>query len=239
MSTLPKLIIALDFDDEISAWTLIDKLDPNSCALKVGSELFTHLGPDFVRALVLRQFRVFLDLKFHDIPHTVAKACIAAAELGVWMLNVHASGGVEMMRAAREAIDSLGTNRPLLIAVTVLTSMTAEQLWELGVRSLLLDHVCQLAKHAKEAGLDGVVSSALEVASIKARCGTDFLAVTPGIRLADDHQASWKAEDDQHRIITPRQAIQSGSDYLVVGRPITRAKHPEQVVQDILLQLQL
>lgn len=233
----PKLIIALDFDDETSAWSLIDKLNPSTCALKVGSELFTHLGPNFVRALVARQFQVFLDLKFHDIPHTVANACTAAAELGVWMLNVHASGGMAMLQAARKAVDAFGAERPLLIAVTVLTSMTAEQLLSVGVQRSLMEHVCRLAHDAKEAGLDGVVSSALEAASIKAKCGQAFLTVTPGIRLSDDSGSAWKSQDDQHRIITPKQARQAGSDYLVIGRPITRSECPEKVVQDILLQL--
>lgn len=223
-----KLIVALDFDERSTAMTLVDKLDPAQCALKVGSEMYTLFGADFVRTLVARNFNVFLDLKFHDIPNTVARACKAAADLGVWMLNVHASGGLPMMQAAREALVSYGSSRPLLIAVTVLTSMSAEDLLALGVHEPLEKRVCAMAQLAQEAAFDGVVSSALEVPAIKAACGQRFLTVTPGIRLAHD------GHDDQVRVITPERAIKAGSDYLVIGRPITRASQPANIIQELL-----
>ncbi len=223
-----KLIIALDFDSYKPAITLVDQLDPSLCALKVGSEMFTLFGTDFVKDLVSKKFNVFLDLKFHDIPNTVAHACKAAADLGVWMINVHASGGVPMMHAARNALTSYGSSRPLLIAVTVLTSMSAADLIEIGIHEPLEQRVCVLAKLAQEAGLDGVVSSALEVPAIKAACGDRFLTVTPGIRLTSDKH------DDQVRVMTPERAIKAGSDFLVVGRPITQASNPAKVVHDLL-----
>lgn len=233
----PKLIIALDFAQESAAWALVDQLNPSTCALKVGSELFTRLGPTFIRALQQRHFKVFLDLKFHDIPHTVAKACQVVAELGVWMCNVHASGGQAMLEAARKALDSYGENRPLLIAVTVLTSMRADDLISLGMRDPLTTQVARLAQYAHDAGLDGVVSSAMEVPQIKAACGHSFLTVTPGIRLSTEHSTTWQTEDDQHRVMTPAGAIQAGSDFLVIGRPVTRAADPHQVIQQILTQI--
>jgi len=223
-----KLIVALDFDNQTDALSLVDQLDPTWCALKVGSELFTLLGADFVCGLVARRYKVFLDLKFHDIPNTVARACAVAGDLGVWMLNVHASGGVAMMQAARAALDPYGSNRPLLIAVTVLTSMAADDLSALSITESLTDHVKTLATLAHHAGLDGVVSSALEVPLIKAACGNDFLTITPGIRLPGG------ATHDQSRVITPKEAIEIGSDYLVMGRPITRATNPAQVIQELL-----
>ncbi len=226
----PKLIVALDYDNREAALSLVSQLDPNHCALKVGSELFTLLGADFVRELVRRQFKVFLDLKFHDIPNTVARACHVAASLGVWMMNVHASGGLEMMKAAKKALDDCAT-RPLLIAVTVLTSMDVTELASVGVHASLDTHVLHLAQMAQEADLDGVVCSAHEASMIKHHCGARFLAVTPGIRLATH------AADDQSRIITPELAIKAGSDFLVVGRPITRADHPKQVVTRLLSSL--
>lgn len=222
-----KLIVALDFDNINAAMTLVDKLDPKTTAVKIGSELFTRFGTGFVRQLVAKSYQVFLDLKYHDIPNTVAQACKAAAELGVWMMNVHASGGFSMLQAARQALEPYGNERPLLIAVTVLTSMNATELPSIGVQAPLLEHVCELARLAKIAGLDGVVCSAHEAIEIKAICGDEFLAVTPGIRLADN------TLDDQSRIITPELALAAGSDYLVVGRPITRARHPETVIQQI------
>lgn len=223
-----KLIVALDFNNQQDAWHLIDQLDPTLCAVKVGSELYTLLGSAFVRALVARQFKVFLDLKFHDIPNTVAQACKASADLGVWMLNVHASGGLAMLHAARKALDTFGENRPLLIAVTVLTSMSDTELKSLGITSSLQEQVRLLACLAAEAELDGVVSSALEAPLIKTACGKHFITVTPGIRLLNN------ALDDQTRITTPKMAVQAGSDYLVVGRPITRAANPAAVVREIL-----
>ena len=222
-----KLIVALDFDNRVDALMLIDKLNPTDCALKVGNELFVLLGSDFVRELVQRQFKVFLDLKFHDIPNTVSRAIKAAASLGVWMLNVHASGGLDMMVAAKKAINEL-EKPPLLIAVTVLTSLSEAALASTGVKMSLQETALHLAKMAQEAGLDGVVCSAAEVAMIKAHCGRDFLTVTPGIRFESN------ASDDQVRTVTPEQALSVGCDYLVVGRPITRAENPKQVVQKIL-----
>ncbi len=223
-----KLIVALDYDNQLEAQNLIDQLNPCQCALKVGSEMFTRLGPVFVKALVARGFKVFLDLKFHDIPNTVAKACVAAADLGVWMVNVHASGGIAMMQAARNALDTYGADRPLLIAVTVLTSMTEQELNPIGVTKSLQEHVGQLASLAQLANLDGIVSSALEVPMIKAICGEKFLAVTPGIRMLDDNS------HDQSRIVTPEMAFKAGSDYIVVGRPITRSKSPAEAIQQWL-----
>ncbi len=225
---MPKLIVALDFDNEHDALNLVEKLEPKNCALKVGSELFTLLGTNFVKQLVNRQFKVFLDLKFHDIPNTVAKACKAGAELGVWMMNVHASGGMSMMQAARTAIDSYGVNRPILIAVTVLTSFNQNELTSIGINIPVIDHVKKLAILTQESGLDGVVSSAQEVSVIKSACGDQFITVTPGIRLASN------SSDDQSRVMTPKQALEEGSDYLVVGRPITQATNPEVVVAEIL-----
>lgn len=225
---MPKLIVALDFDNQAQALNLVAQLNPTQCALKVGSEMFTRLGTDFVRQLVNKQFDVFLDLKFHDIPNTVARACKAAADLGVWMLNVHASGGLSMMNAARESLASLNANRPLLIGVTVLTSMGQGELETSGIHEPLEKRVTTLARLTQEAGLDGVVCSALEVPIIKSLCGPSFLTVTPGIRLANDGQ------DDQARIVTPTDAINAGSNFLVIGRPITRAVDPTQVVRDIL-----
>lgn len=232
----PSLIVALDYDHEADMWSLVDTLDPAWCALKVGSELFTALGPDLVRRLVVRGFKVFLDLKFHDIPNTVAKACAVAADLGVWMLNVHASGGVRMMQAARKAIGE-GKDRPLLIAVTVLTSLSQRELADLGVQNKLITHVVHLAQSANDAGLDGVVSSALEVPLIKNTCGQDFLTVTPGIRLLEENKPDWNTKDDQARVMTPTLAKQAGSDYLVIGRPITCADDPINVIQQILAEL--
>ena len=228
MTPSTKLIIALDFDTVSSALTLVDQLDPNQCALKVGSELFTLLGMDFVHALISRQFKVFLDLKFHDIQNTVARACAIAADAGVWMLTLHASGGFDMMHAARKKMEPFSDTRPLLVAVTALTSMRPTDLQACGVDVSLPAYVGLLARLAQEAGVDGVVSSALEVPMIKAACGQTFLAVTPGIRRLSD------TNDDQKRIVTPEMALNAGSDYLVVGRPITRAMDPARKVAEFL-----
>lgn len=225
---LSQLIVALDFNRELDALALVDKLDPKNCALKVGSELFTLFGTQFVKRLIERQFKIFLDLKFHDIPNTVANACKAGADLGVWMMNVHASGGAKMMCAAREALVAYGTDRPILIAVTVLTSFSQEELASIGINIPVLEQVKKLARLTKESGLDGVVSSAHEVQAIKNECGSQFLTITPGIRLESD------AKNDQTRTMTPSSAIAAGSDYLVVGRPITQANNPEMVVAQIL-----
>ncbi len=226
-----KLIVALDFNNQSDALSLVNELDPSQCALKVGSEMFTLFGQDFVRTLVSLKFKVFLDLKFHDIPNTVAHACQAAAELGVWMINIHASGGLRMMEAARHSLESFGPTRPLLIAVTVLTSMNAADLLLTGIHEPLEARVCTLARLAHAAHLDGVVSAAQEVSAIKATCGAKFLTITPGIRLASD------SKDDQSRITTPADAIKLGSDYIVVGRPITQSSRPLQVVSEILLSM--
>ena len=188
--------------------------------------MFTYFGPEFVKELTGKGFDVFLDLKFHDIPNTVARACNAAADLGIWMLNVHASGGRAMLESAREAIDK-NQNRPLLIAVTVLTSLSSEDLLELGVPSTIEEQVIRLAKLTHSACLDGVVFSASEVKSMRSTLGSNFKLVTPGIRPAGS------ASDDQKRIMTPSDAIQSGSDYLVVGRPITQASDPLRALLEI------
>lgn len=225
---LPKLIIALDFNQEIEALNLANKISPDHCALKVGSELFTRLGSEFVRKLIALGFKVFLDLKFHDIPNTVARACSVAAEMGVWMLNVHASGGLAMMRSAKNALLPFGKEKPLLIAVTVLTSMDSHHLPEIGIETSVANQVDRLASLACLAGLDGVVCSAFEVPVIKKLCGSSFLTVTPGIRLAGD------SLDDQSRVVNPREASMMGSDFLVIGRSITQSENPALVIQDII-----
>ena len=225
-SSEPRIIVALDYDNSNSALTLADQLNPNQCRLKVGKELFVAAGPQLVKSLSDRGFDVFLDLKFHDIPNTVAKAVSAAADLGVWMTNVHASGGTRMMTAAREAVENHGGDM-LLIAVTVLTSMDDSDLQQIGVNSAAGDQVLALANLTKQAGLDGVVCSAQEATHLKQQLGQDFKLITPGIRLTDS------ASDDQRRIVSPAQAIEQGSDYLVIGRPITQAENPMQMLQKI------
>lgn len=222
-SSSSPVIVALDYDNQRSALALADKLDPSQCRLKVGKELYTAVGPELVSGLVSRGFEVFLDLKFHDIPNTVAKAIGAAADLGVWMANVHASGGTRMMAAAKQALQQRGSAMRL-IAVTVLTSMDESDLRELGIQRSLSDHVMHLAQLAKNAGLDGVVCSAQEASALKAALGADFQLITPGIRLADS------AADDQRRIVRPQDAMRLGSDYLVIGRPITQAADPLQAL---------
>jgi orotidine-5'-phosphate decarboxylase len=221
-----RVIVALDYADAKSATALADKLEPAACKLKVGKELFTAAGPTFVATLTQRGFDVFLDLKFHDIPNTVAQACKVCAQLGVWMINVHALGGRAMLAAAREAIDSAGI-KPKLIAVTVLTSMTQPDLREVGIDGSPLDEVMKLAGLAADCGLDGVVCSAQEASAIRDKLGNDFLRVTPGIRLPED------AAGDQKRVVTPQIAIESGASYLVVGRPVTRAADPLAVLARI------
>lgn len=216
----PKVVVALDFDNKAQAMNFVDKLEPGLCRLKVGKEMFTYFGPNFVKSLVARNFDVFLDLKFHDIPNTVAKACIAAADLGVWMLNVHASGGDKMMRQAMLALAPFAQDRPRLIAVTVLTSMDQTQLQAIGITSSPMEHVLTLAKLTKQSGLDGVVCSAQEASMLKTGLGNEFMLVTPGIRPAGAQSG------DQKRVMTPRQAIDAGVDYLVIGRPITQSADP-------------
>lgn len=215
----PKVLIALDFDHTSKALDFVSNLDPKRCRLKVGKELFALGGPQFVKQLISLDFDVFLDLKYHDIPNTVAKACIAAAEMGVWMVNVHALGGRKMMMAAKEAINSCD-HQPKLIAVTILTSMETEDLVEVGLAGTPQDNVLRLAKLAKESGLDGVVCSAQEAAILRDQLGADFCLVTPGIR------PTTAAVNDQKRIMTPSSAMAAGSSYLVIGRPITQAPDP-------------
>lgn len=226
-----KLILALDFNNKKSALELVEKLDPQLCALKIGSELFTLLGPAFVTQLVDLGYKIFLDLKFYDIPNTVANACAAAANLGVWMINVHACGGLRMMQAAREALIPFAENKPLLIAVTILTSFDSSELQQTGITQSIAEQVSFLAQLSKEAGLDGVVCSAYEAYAVKQNCGINFLTVTPGIRLSSD------APNDQSRIMTPQQAVQSGSDYLVIGRSITQAKNPYLTLKKLVDEL--
>lgn len=221
-----RVIVALDYADAKSAMALVDRLQPSACKLKVGKELFTAAGPAFVAAIAQRGFDVFLDLKFHDIPNTVAQACRAASQLGVWMINVHALGGRGMMNAAREAIDS-APRRPNLIAVTVLTSMAEPDLREVGIDASPLVEAMKLAELAAECGLDGVVCSAHEAAAIRDRLGSGFLRVTPGIRLPED------GAGDQKRVMTPQLAIESGASYLVIGRSVTRAADPLAVLARI------
>lgn len=213
------IIVALDFDSLTEARTLVSKLDPNLCRVKVGKEMFTLFGPDWVKELVDQQFEVFLDLKFHDIPNTVAKACAAAASLGVWMVNLHASGGSKMMMAARQALDNC-SQRPLLTAVTLLTSMDSQEYQQLGYKRQLSEQVIHYASMAKDCGLDGVVCSAWEAKALSTTLGNDFKLVTPGIRPKKYQK------DDQSRIMTPSQAIAAGSSYLVIGRPITSVRDP-------------
>lgn len=222
-----KVVVALDFDSKAEALAFVDKIQPSDCRLKVGKEMFTYFGPEFVKELTQRGFDVFLDLKFHDIPNTVAKAVTAAAELGVWMVNVHASGGLKMMEKAKEALLPYGDNAPLLIAVTVLTSMGDDDLIGLGITKSPAEQVMHLANLTQQAGLDGVVCSAWEAEMLKSQCGESFKLVTPGIRPAG------AASDDQNRIMTPEQAVAVGVDYLVIGRPITKAEDPHAVLQAI------
>jgi orotidine-5'-phosphate decarboxylase len=222
----PRVIVALDYADAESALALVDRLDPGMCRLKVGKELFTAAGPALVETLARRGFAVFLDLKFHDIPNTVAGACRAAAALGVWMINVHACGGRAMLMAAREAL-ATEMRPPKLIAVTVLTSITADDLGELGVAGSPIEVVTRFARLAQSCGLDGAVCSAQEAKVLRRECGSAFCLVTPGIRLAHGQQ------NDQQRVTTPRAALANGADYLVIGRPITRAPDPLAALREI------
>lgn len=226
------VIVALDFPDAAQTLQFVAKLSPSLCRLKIGKELFTAEGAKLVEALIARGFDVFLDLKYHDIPNTVASACKVAADLGVWMLDVHASGGSKMIAAAREALAAY-TRPPLLIAVTVLTSFNEGDLSELGIAGSIQDQVLRLATLAQHSGADGVVCSALEANMLRQACGEQFALVTPGIRLAN-HQAN---SDDQARITTPSDAMAAGSHYLVMGRPITRAADPIAVLTQIQNEL--
>lgn len=222
----PRVIVALDYDTAAAALNLARRLDPQQCRLKVGKELFTSSGPALLEQLQQLGFEVFLDLKYHDIPNTVARACRAAADLGVWMVNVHALGGRAMMQAAREAVDA-ASKQPLLIAVTILTSMGSDDLHDVGLDGTPQDNVRRLAALAHQSGLDGVVCSPHEVAVLRQDIGAAFRLVTPGVRPAG------VASDDQKRITTPEQAITLGSDYLVIGRPITQAADPRAALAQI------
>jgi orotidine-5'-phosphate decarboxylase len=225
------IVVAMDFDNAAACLDLASRLSPQYCKLKVGKELFTACGPQIVEKLQSKGFDVFLDLKFHDIPNTTAKAVKAAAELGVWMVNVHAAGGERMMRAAREELDKLSGRKPLLIAVTVLTSMEQADLGATGVQSNLDEQVNRLANLTRYSGLDGIVCSAREAQTMRSSFGPDFCLVTPGIRMVDS------PADDQRRTLTPLEAMQQGSSYLVIGRPITRADNPIEVCQAIYTEL--
>ncbi|MBX9705888.1 MAG: orotidine-5'-phosphate decarboxylase [Gammaproteobacteria bacterium] len=222
----PKVIVALDYDNATDALQFVHQLSPELCRLKVGKELFVSAGPALVEQLVEQGYSVFLDLKFHDIPNTVAKACRAAANLGVWMTNVHALGGVEMMAAAAAAIAGL-PHRPLLLGVTVLTSTQQEDLPKIGINNSLLEEVQLLTDLTYTAGLDGVVCSAHEAKELKARFRKGFCLVTPGIRLADN------VHHDQKRVMTPEQALRAGSNYIVMGRAITGAPNPCEILEQI------
>ena len=231
MNEDPKIIVALDYASAEAASSLVERLDPRLCRLKVGKELFTAAGPAWVESLVERGYGVFLDLKFHDIPHTVAQACKAAAGLGVWMLNVHALGGRAMMSAAREALEG-SPHRPRLIAVTILTSMGAPDLAELGIAEEPLQMVRRLARLSRDCGLDGVVCSAREAGALRQEFGPGFCLVTPGIRPAGAKL------DDQNRVMTPAQALRAGASYLVIGRPITQAPDPLVALRAIRDEIQ-
>jgi orotidine-5'-phosphate decarboxylase len=229
--TKSPIIVALDYPDSKQAEAMAAQLDPKLCRVKVGKELFTRAGPSVVKALVQSGFDVFLDLKFHDIPNTVAAAVAAAAELGVWMVNVHASGGPAMMSAARASLVPLGKQAPLLIAVTVLTSMDSDQLAAIGIDATPAQHVARLALLAQQCGMDGVVCSAEETSLLRQQSGREFALVTPGIR------PEGAARNDQTRIATPAGALAAGSDYLVIGRPITRSADPLQTLRDIIAEI--
>ena len=230
------ILVALDVESAVKAVELADALRGSVGGFKIGKQLFTAAGPDMVRTLTGRGDRVFLDLKFHDIPNTVAGAVQSAVATGAWMVNVHASGGSAMMKAAgesaRKTAEKLGQPRPLVIAVTVLTSMDDAALKEIGVGRSMLEQVVHLAKLAQDSGLDGVVASPQEVPAIRRACGADFQIVTPGIRPADQ-----QGKDDQARTLTPAEAISAGSSYLVIGRPITAAPNPREAAEKIAASL--
>ncbi|AEW44820.1 orotidine-5'-phosphate decarboxylase [Serratia symbiotica str. 'Cinara cedri'] len=225
------IIVALDYTNKDIALTFVDRINPKDCRLKVGKEMFTLFGPPLVRDLHLRGFDVFLDLKFHDIPYTTAQAVVAAAELGVWMVNIHASGGMRMMTAAKEALLPYGANAPLLIAVTVLTSLEHQDMHDIGIHVSPSDHVERLTYLAYNCGLDGVVCSGHEARRLKVMCGSAFQLVTPGIRPVGS------AAYDQRRIMTPVQALAAGVDYIVIGRSITQSNDPAVTLSAIRASL--
>ncbi len=222
----PRVIVALDFPESGAAMELVSGLDPKLCRLKVGKEMFTRLGPVFVEQLAGKGFDIFLDLKFHDIPNTVAAACAAAADLGVWMTNVHASGGRKMMETASNRLQQLQT-APLLVAVTILTSLGQDDIAEIGYPGTPAENVLRLAKMADSSGMDGIVCSPLEAQEVRPLVKGEFRLVTPGVRPAAT------VKDDQKRVMTPADAIQNGADFLVIGRPITGAEDPLQALRDI------
>lgn len=224
------IIVALDAKSQYDALTIVEQLDPTLCRVKVGKELFTHEGPAVVKSLHDKGFEVFLDLKFHDIPNTTAQAVCAAADLGVWMVNVHASGGRKMMQTCAERLQA-GNYQTQLIAVTVLTSMGREDLCDIGLDIEPVEQVKRLAKLTQESGLDGVVCSAQEAKILRDMLGQDFALVTPGIRPEGANA------DDQKRIVTPKQAMQDGASHLVIGRPITQAAHPTDMLKSILASI--
>ena len=229
----PKVIVALDFDNKSQALNFVSKLDNSQCRLKIGKEMFTYFGPDLVKELVKRQFDVFLDLKFHDIPNTVGKACLAAADLGVWMMNVHAFGGPLMMENAIRQLESLRHDRPKLIAVTVLTSMDQAQLNAIGITLSPKEQVVNLARLTEQCGLDGVVCSAQEAVILRQQLCKEFLLVTPGIRPVGAEKG------DQKRVMTPPDAIRAGVSYMVIGRPITQAADPLEALKNINASIQI
>jgi orotidine-5'-phosphate decarboxylase len=224
------IIVALDAKSQYDALTIVDQLDPSLCRVKVGKELFTHEGPSIVKNLQDKGFEVFLDLKFHDIPNTTAQAVCAAADLGVWMVNVHASGGRKMMETCVERLKA-GNYQTQLIAVTVLTSMGREDLRDIGLDIEPVEQVKRLAKLTQESGLDGVVCSAQEAKILSDMLGQQFALVTPGIRPEGSNA------DDQKRIVTPKQAMLDGSTHLVIGRPITKAEKPTEMLKSILASI--
>ncbi len=220
LDELNRIVVALDFDDIDQARKLVEQLDPKLCRLRIGKEMFTLFGPDWVTEVVNKGFDVFLDLKFHDIPNTVANACLAAAELGVWMINVHVAGGMAMMCAAREAIDSTVGRKPVLTGVTVLTSLSDQDLITLGMTKAVPEQVAYYAQMAASAGLDGVVCSPLEIQQLREAHGEDFTLITPGVRLDKNYS------NDQKRVMTPNEALKAGANYIVIGRAITASSDP-------------
>ena len=230
MNVVPKLFIAIDQNDINKAKELIQKLAPEMCGIKVGKELITACGPEIIQWIQEKGFKVFLDLKYHDIPNTVEKACFVASKMGVSILNVHALGGIDMMLAAKEGVDK-SNNNPYLIAVTLLTSMDSNGLKDIGFTSTVNKQILNLAKIASQAKMDGIVCSAKDIINIKSELPESFLYVTPGIRLSSS------TKDDQKRISTPLEAVKMGSNILVIGRPITQAKNPEAVLNEIMNEI--
>lgn len=225
------IIVALDYHDIYQVLKFSDMVSPQQCRLKIGTEIFTYAGPSIIRSLHERGFDIFLDLKFHDIPHTITKTVTVAAELGVWMIDLHVSNGKRVMQSARHALVPFGTSAPLLIGITVLTSMCDKDLHDLGISDNVLVHTLRLAQLAKQCKLNGIVCSALEARQIRIHCGPKFIIITPGIRPLNSKI------DDQMRVMTPIQAQKTGIDYMVIGRPITQANDPALALASILSEL--